>query len=116
MTGARDKTLEYEAKVDEYMRTHKGSVMIMMPMSQNDLKPYGAKRNIWTARVDDGVVVSYDRSGAQCACSKRPTDEQVQALADELTAEDFVPGMKTTYTMEFAETKKGTWEVISCQI
>ena len=63
--------------------------------------------------MHEGIVVSYDRSGAQCVCSKRPTEEQVQALADELTAEDFVPGMAT---MEFAETKKGTWKVISCQI
>ena len=87
-----------------------------MVIVRNDLKTYGSKRNIWAARVVEGIVVSYDRSGAQCVCSKRPTEEQVQALADELTAEDFVPGMVTTYTMEFAETKKGTWKVISCQI
>ena len=78
-----------------------------MVIMRNDLKTYGSKRNIWAARVVEGIVVSYDRSGAQCVCSKRPTEEQVQALADELTAEDFVPGMATTYTMEFAETKKG---------
>lgn len=88
----------------------------MLTMGQNELKPYGAKRNIWTARVDDGVVVSYDRSGMQCVCSKRPTDEEVQALADEVAAEDIVPGMARSYTMEFGETKKGTWKVISCQV
>ncbi len=85
-------------------------------MMRNDLKPYGSKYNIWTATLVDGNVVSYDRSDGQCVCSKRPSEETVRALADELVKEAIIPEMISTYTMEFAETKKGTWKVISCQM
>lgn len=82
---------------------------------QDDLKPYGSKRNIWIAKIDNGVIVSCDRSAQQCVCSKRPTQEEIQELIDEVAGEGIMPGIAHTYAIEFAETKKGTWKIISVQ-